>query len=175
MGICLNILVPLILLLPLVSSAQTALEWTTTPVETVLLKGEERVNEIGILQDVRIGKHKGFDRIVFAFRGDLVPPARIKYVRPPFYLGESDERVKISGKHFIEMFFNSPAYAHDIESGKETVPERISVKGIITIKEVRRIYDHEGQFTYVLGLNNAKKYRVQTLLRPSRLVVDVMH
>lgn len=128
----------------------------------------------GVLREVRAGRHQGYDRIVFEFSGKSLPMSKVRYAKPPFNLNESDETIEVAGKSFLEVVF-TPASAHDLESGQVTVKDPEKPVQLPALKDVKRIYDHEGQVIYVLGLIAQKQFRVQTLLNPTRLVVDVKH
>lgn len=145
--------------------------WDVKPVEIAAPNAKEGSGE---LRKVRAGKHTGYDRVVFEFSGKSVPMCKVRYAEPPFNLGESDEVVKISGEAFLEVGF-TPAAAHNLETGQITVVDPEKPVRSNALQEVKRIYDHEGQVIYVLGLIAQRQFRVQTLSNPSRLVVDIKH
>jgi hypothetical protein len=146
--------------------------WTIKSVE-INLKSPPKASA-DQLRKVRVAKRANFDRLEFEFSGKFVPISKVRYAKPPFYLGETEETVKIVGKRFLTIDF-TPAYAHDLETMKATVKNREKTAGLISVKAIRRTYDHEGQVIYVLGLAAQKPFRVQALANPARLIVDVKH
>jgi hypothetical protein len=149
--------------------AQSSRGWGTAAIE-LLVSGPETNG--GNLQKVRVAKHRGYDRVVFEFDGKTLPKSTVRFARPPFHLGESDSVVKVNGNAFIEAVFTS-ARAHDLETGRITVTETLA--RLSSVRETKRIYDHEGQVIYILGLPARKQFRVLTLMNPVRLVVDIKH
>src|SRR6266508_3739747 len=63
----------------------------TTPVE-----GAATASETTLLERVAIGRHEGFDRVVFQFR-DHLPGYRVEYVEPPLKEDGSGNVVQVKG------------------------------------------------------------------------------
>lgn len=128
----------------------------------------------GVLREVRAASHSGYDSVVFEFNGDVVPSYTITYKRPPFYMGESDQRVSVAGRAFLQVSF-TPAVAHDIDTNQVTVKSPDGLLNLTVLKEAKSIYDQGGYVEYVLGLSSSKPFRAQALTNPARLVVDIKH
>lgn len=153
------------------ANGQSGETWTNKSVE---IKASATSENNGVLSNVRVGKHKEYDRVVFEFSGEFVPGCKIDFAKPPFYLGESDETVKLTGTSFLQIAF-TPAYAHDLESGQATIKNPDKLPRFPTLKEAKLTYDHEGQVIYILGLVAQKSFRAQALSNPARLVLDIKH
>lgn len=122
-----------------------------------------------LLDDVRVGRHdrEGFDRVVFRLTD--VPGYRVHHVRRVIQDG-SGLPLTLRGHAFLTVRLE-PAVAHDGQ-GRRTAPRRI-VRSFTELKEVRLAGDFEGVVTYGLGVAATSDYRVFTLTRPARLVVDL--
>src|SRR5260370_29850018 len=72
------------------------------------------------LLGVRIGKHNGFDRIVFDLKGEL-EGYTVKYEKPPISWYGDGEAIKVKGKAFVELTFY-PLSVSQIENGLMIAP-----------------------------------------------------
>ncbi|NNE98906.1 MAG: hypothetical protein HKN25_07785 [Pyrinomonadaceae bacterium] len=128
-----------------------------------------------ILADVRTGKHDGFDRAVFEFKGADLPGYYIEYIGEPITQCGSGTKVDLTGNGGLEIRF-SPAQAHT-DAGQPTIffSDNEQNPNYTNIKKLKSTCDFEGNVTWVVGVSKANKYRVLTLENPSRLVVDVEH
>lgn len=126
-----------------------------------------------VLQEVRVGKHAGFDRVVFQFAGDRVPGYRVEYVDQPVRSCGSGRAVAVTGQGFLQIRL-TPAAAHD-DKGQPTVGERARVSSLPVVRELAMTCDFEGNVTYVVGVAHPNDYRVTELSNPPRLVVDLKH
>jgi hypothetical protein len=121
------------------------------------------------LVDVRVGRHPGFDRVVFEFRGGL-PSHRVRHVDRLVQDG-SGNQVQVAGAADLEVVFQD-AVAHD-GNGQPTVgPRRFSPRFPV-LEEVALVGDFEGVVSYGLGLDHRVPFKTSTLSNPSRLVVDL--
>jgi hypothetical protein len=138
--------------------------------------GPVGATEYGQLVDVRIGRHEGFDRVVFAFRGNGVPGFRVEYVNPPIHQDASGDVVEVDGDAFL-LVHMEPASGFDMDAGKEsyTGSRRLegSAAGTSQVQEVVNTGDFEAVLSWVVGLADRVDFRVDTLTNPGRIVVDV--
>jgi hypothetical protein len=125
--------------------------------------------ETPTLVDVRAGRHPGFDRVVFEFRG-AVPEHRIDYVDRLVQDG-SGNRVTVAGAADLEVVFEG-ANAHE-EDGTPTVSPRRFSPGLPAVREVAQVGDYEAVVSYGIGVDRERPITVSTLAGPSRLVVDI--
>jgi hypothetical protein len=121
------------------------------------------------LVDVRAGRHPGFDRVVFEFRG-AVPQHRIRYVDQLVQDG-SGNPVSVAGAADLEVVFHG-ANAHTQDGAPSVSPRRFS-PGLPAVKEVAQLGDFEAVVSYGIGIDHRRPVKVSTLSGPSRLVIDV--
>jgi hypothetical protein len=69
----------------------------TSPVE-----GDPTGDETALLERVAIGRHEGYDRVVFQYRNH-VPGYRVAYVQPPIKEDGSGNVVQVKGNAFVEV------------------------------------------------------------------------
>ena len=132
--------------------------------------------ETALLNRVAIGRHEGFERVVFQFR-NVLPGYDVQYVEPPLHEDGSGDRVEIAGSAFVEVRMER-ASGFDVETGEGALvykgPRRIrgSQAGASTVQELVRTGDFEAQLTWAIGLSDRVGFRVLVLQTPPRLVVD---
>jgi len=126
-----------------------------------------------ILADVRTGKHSGFDRVVFEFKGSELPGYYIEYVGEPITQCGSGTAVELTGTGGLEIRF-TPAQAHT-DRGQPTLffSDNEQNPNYDMIKQLKSTCDFEGNVTWVLGVSKANKYRVLTFENPTRLALDI--
>ena len=144
------------------------LDWPTTPRS----KPWPKTDEAAELVAVRTGRHSGFERVVFEFRGPA-PGYLIRYV-PKVTLGESDETVRLPGRAFLQVSFLQ-ARAHQLDDpnvatfdGPETLTPRYPVMRQLTMAN-----DWEGEVRFGVGLTRKAGFRVLRLDDPTRVAVDL--
>ena len=101
------------------------------------------------LVDVRAGRHPGFDRVVFEFRG-AVPEHRIRYVDQLVQDGSGDP-ASVAGAADLEVVFQG-ANAHDQNGSPSVSPRRFSPR-LPAVKEVAQLGDFEAVVSYGIGLD----------------------
>jgi hypothetical protein len=119
---------------------------------------------------VRAGRHAGFDRVVFEFRGPIPATRQVRWVDQLVQDG-SGEPVPVAGGADLEVVFQG-ANAHD-DRGRPTVLPRRFSPGFTALKEVAQVGDFEAVVAYGLGVDLKRPLEVSTLSGPSRLVVDI--
>lgn len=129
-----------------------------------------------LLTKVRVGRNAGFERIVFEFRGTVLPSYRIRYTNGPITAEGSGEAVEVKGAAKLEVIMQ-PASGVDVEgSGKPTYtgPDRLPLRGGgDLIRDLVRTGDFEAVLTWVAGLGARVPFKVSTLSSPARIVVDL--
>lgn len=122
--------------------------------------------------DLRYGEHARFDRVVLDLRGRH-PGYDIRYVRKLYYDG-SGAPVHLKGRRHMSITLK-PAYGYTF-SGKQVYegPRKVYV-GMPTLKGIAVTGDFEGYFTVGFSMDRRAPYRIFTLTRPSRLVIDWKH
>jgi hypothetical protein len=138
--------------------------WTSADVSRL----GEKSGKPAFLKDVRVGKNKGYDRIVFEFTGDL-PNFTVEYTKAPI-TGTGENVVKIAGKYFVEITFHSLQFPED-ENYKYNKIEKTNLK-LPVISELEEIEWFEGVRPFAVGLKAKKDFRVSQMTNPTRLIVD---
>jgi hypothetical protein len=140
---------------------------------THVVVGKATAKTTALLERLAVGRHEGYDRVVFQFRGDGLPGYRVEYVEPPFHEDGSGNPVTVPGNAFV-LVRMEPASGFDLNTGEGEIvykgPKR--VPGASVVQEVVRTGDFEAVLSWVIGLQDKVDFRVQTLSSPSRLVVD---
>ena len=155
----------------------------TTPPDTFSGGGRTTVvgsgtpDETVLLERIDVGRHDGFDRVVFRFRGANLPGYRVGFVPRPLREDGSGNEIPIDGEKIIGVRMD-PASGFDLEDEGSLVykgPKRIegSQYGTQVVTELARTGDFESVLNWAIGLRHASDFRVLRLDRPPRLVVDV--
>ena len=138
-----------------------------------IVEKQYRTERSVVLEDVRLGRHAGYDRIVFEFRRNAMPGYHIEYVDKPAYRCGSGEAVWLAGDGWLSVRFDA-TQAHD-DQGHSTIDYRERVVDFSILREVQNTCDFEGEMTWVLGVSSPNHYRVLELKQPTRLVLDIKH
>jgi hypothetical protein len=168
------------------TTAETATEPQTTtttdgidPLEragTAPVVRRRATSQIALNERVALGRHEGFDRVVFQFR-NAVPGYHVEYVRPPLHEDGSGARVRVEGDAFVVVRME-PASGFDVATGEGelvyTGASRIAgaPSGTSVVREVVRTGDFEAVLTWAIGLSDRVDFRVTELRDPARIVVD---
>lgn len=135
--------------------------------------------QVALLRAVRTARQDGFDRVVWAFDGDL-PAYRVAYVDGPVTEDGSGDEIAVRGDAFLQIVL-TPASGTDL-SGEEirtvyTGPTRIdgSDTGTVTVQEVVETGDFEATLSWAVGVTHEAPFTVTELADPTRVVVDVAH
>jgi hypothetical protein len=121
------------------------------------------------LVGVRTGRHNGYDRVLFTFRGAL-PGWRVGYV-PAVRADGSGRMLALRGGTYLAVAF-TPARAHDAR-GTATFAARTLSPDYPTLRQVRLAGDFEGRVAFGLGLDGRTGFRVTELTGPARVAVDL--
>jgi len=149
---------------PLPGAGTTPVESHTTPSETALL------------ERIAIGRHEGYDRVVFQFKNAL-PGYRVDYAEPPLKEDGSGNVVSVKGSAFVVVRME-PASGFDLSKNEGELvykgPRRLegSDSGTSTVLELARTGDFEAVLSWAIGLQDQVDFRVTTAQSPARLIVD---
>lgn len=125
------------------------------------------------VEDVRVGAHHGFDRVVFEFSGDGTPGWFIDYTTQPVQQG-SGFPVEYEGSVALEVIIRGIPYPFDLDIPEDEWPTPglvAEAAGDVTGVSYQSTF--EGQSHYVVGLNAETPYSVTLLEEPTRLVIDI--
>jgi hypothetical protein len=157
----------------------TAPATTTEPTDTLAGAGTSPVvaaataKGTSLLDRVAVGRHPGYDRVVFQFRTQGLPGYRVEYVQPPLKEDGSGNPVDVAGNAFVVVRME-PASGFDVSSGEGELvykgPKRLA--GASVVKDVVRTGDFEAVLSWAIGLEAKVPFRVTTAPSPSRLIVD---
>jgi hypothetical protein len=161
------------------TTTATATTTTTDPLTgagTTPVKADAPGSETALLERIALGRHEGYDRVVFQFKNDL-PGYRVEYVQPPLKEDGSGNPVSIDGNAVVVVRME-PASGFDLNTGEGvlvyTGPKRIegSTAGTSVVKELARTGDFEAVLSWAIGLSDKVDFRVTTTTSPDRLIVD---
>ncbi|KAA9373706.1 hypothetical protein F5972_34590 [Microbispora cellulosiformans] len=125
---------------------------------------------VATLVGVRASHHPGLDRVVFEFRGPLPARRSAGYVSRLIADGSGDT-IPVAGDAILGLRFER-AVGHD-GSGASTHGPARETFALPEVIQVVRAGDFEAVLTFGIGLARKAPYRVYTLTRPSRVVVDI--
>jgi hypothetical protein len=142
------------------------------------ISADSEATDTALLEAVDIGRHDGFDRVVFRFKGDAPPGFKAGFVKRPLREDGSGSEVTIDGGAILGVRIE-PASGFDTSQGEGTItytgPKRIdgSAAGAQAITEVVRTGDFEAVLNWAIGLDHETDFRVMRLDAPARIVVDL--
>ena len=164
------------------TSTSTATTTTTGGIDpltgagTTPVKGTAVGSETALLERIAVGRHEGYDRVVFQFKNAL-PGYRVEYVQPPLKEDGSGAPVSVAGTAVVVVRME-PASGFDLNTGEGLLvykgPKRIagSSAGTSVVQELVRTGDFEAVLNWAIGLSATVDFRVTTATSPARLIVD---
>jgi hypothetical protein len=138
--------------------------------------GASTGTEIALVDRIAVGRHEGYDRVVFQFQNGL-PGYRIQYVQPPLKEDGSGNPVSVQGNAIVLVRMD-PASGFDLNTGEGVMvykgPKRIdgSAAGTSVVRELVRTGDFEAVLSWAIGLSDKVDFLVRTTTSPARLIVD---
>ena len=129
--------------------------------------------QTALLDDVRVARHEGYDRVVFQFSNAL-PGYDVRYVDRPIVEDASGKVVSVKGTAVLRVRMEN---ALDADLSKSNAPRTYTgptrfAPGTPEIAELVRTGGFEGVLTWAVGMNDKVDFRVTTLQGPPRLVID---
>jgi hypothetical protein len=134
------------------------------------------------LTDVRVGAHRGFDRIVFEFQAPKpnpgghggVPRYEIRQAQPPFTEDPSGMPIDVSGDAFVRLVIHG-ATGIDLDGNPTYTGPGTLTPGFGTLAQAVEGGDFEATLIWILGLSRPTCWTTHELHDPDRLVVDFFH
>ena len=151
------------------TQASAVFEGTTGDTETPTLPDMPTT-----LREVRTSESSGYERVVFDFGDGRLPGYRIGYIAPPAQDCGSGADALLAGAAVLSVRLR-PAQAHaEVDSDmRATISERDRAPRYRELRQMRMVCDFEGSVEWALGLRETRRYRILTLEKPTRLVVDI--
>ena len=143
----------------------------TTPVE-----GAANGSDSALLDRLAVGRHEGYDRVVFQFK-NVLPGYKVWYTTEPLKEDGSGNPVDVKGAAVVVVRME-PASGFDLNTGEGVMtykgPRRIdgSAAGTSVVQELVRTGDFEAVLSWAIGLSDKVDFRVRTATSPPRLIVD---
>jgi hypothetical protein len=130
------------------------------------------VDAMVTVRDIRIGRHDGFDRIVFEVGGEGTPGWDVRYVDAATSQGSGDP-VEVAGDAILQVSITGAGYPYD--TGVEEFANRdpLTAAGTEVVQEVVFDATYEGTTVAFAGTTGSAPFRVFALQNPARVVVDV--
>jgi hypothetical protein len=127
------------------------------------------------VQDVRVGAHAAYDRIVFEFTGKGTPALSVERVKPPFEKDPSGLPLMVPGTSFIQIRMvqtSGAGYARPDGDPTYTGPTSFRLNGARLTSLVQQ-GDFEGYFTWIAGLTGPMCVRITRFSNPARIAIDL--
>jgi hypothetical protein len=128
----------------------------------------------GTLRKVRVGRHDGFDRMVFEFDGGR-PSYTIGYTAVP-RTGGAGAPIPVGGNTALQIDLGASTIDMEVAEFPRTFsPEGPLVPRFPTLRQLHHGGEFEGLSTFAAGLRARTGFRVLELSNPTRLAIDVAH
>jgi hypothetical protein len=123
--------------------------------------------------EIRIGRHEGFDRVVFELDGAGTPGWDVRYVDVPASQG-SGEPIDVAGAAALQVTLTGIGLPDDTGVEEWAGPNPLSISETETVTEVAWDATFEGQSVAFVGTTAQAPFRVYPLEDPVRVVVEVV-
>ena len=123
------------------------------------------------VSDIRIGRHDGFDRVVFDVGGTGNPGWDVRYVDAASSQGSGDE-VAVDGDAILQVTLSGAGYPYDTGVA-EFSGGPVSSGDVEVVTEVVFDATYEGTTVAFVGTTAEAPFRVYLLQNPTRVVVEV--
>jgi hypothetical protein len=122
--------------------------------------------------DIRVGRHDGFDRVVFEVDGTGTPGWSVQYVDDASSQG-SGEPVDVEGDAVLQVVLTGVGYPYDTGVDEYANRDPVSAADTETVTEVVFDGTFEGQTVAFVGTSAEAPFRVYALDSPTRVVLEV--
>ena len=126
----------------------------------------------GTVRDVRLGRHDGFDRVVFEIGGTGAPGWDVRYVDTASSQGKGDT-IDVAGKAILQVTLTGMGYPFDTGVDEWSGPDPLTAPGTKVVTEVAWDGTFEGISVAFVGTTDRTPFRVYSLQNPVRVVVEV--
>lgn len=122
--------------------------------------------------DIRIGRHDGFDRVVFEAEGSGTPGWDVRYVESAQSQGSGAD-IDVDGGAVLQVTVSGVGYPADTGVEEYAGPDRLAVGDTEVVSEVVWDSTFEGTSVAFVGATEELPFRVYLLEDPARVVVEV--
>ena len=122
--------------------------------------------------DVRLGRHDGFDRVVFEVGGEGTPGWDVRYVDAPASQGSGDA-VTVAGEAVLQVSVTGTGYPMDTGVEEWAGPDPLRGTDTEVVTEVVWDGTFEGSSVAFVGTAGRTPFRVYLLEGPARVVLEV--
>jgi len=123
------------------------------------------------VSDIRLGRHDGFDRVVFEVGGTGTPGWDVQYVDEAASQGSGDA-VDVAGEAILQVTLTGAGYPYDT-GVEEYSGGPLSAADTRAVTEVVFDATFEGTTVSFVGTTGRNPFRVYALENPARVVVEV--
>ena len=122
--------------------------------------------------DIRLGRHDGFDRVVFEVGGEGTPGWDVRYVDAPSSQGSGAD-VAVDGEAVLQVTVTGTGYPMDTGVEEWSGPDPLRAGGTEAVTEVVFDGTFEGSTVAFVGTAARTPFRVYLLEEPARVVLEV--
>lgn len=154
-------------------SAPAGVDYSTEPMQSDGFPSAVRAPAVGgelLLDEVRIGAHAGFDRIVFEHSGDGLPGWRTEYVDQPTQPGSGHD-IEMAGDAYLAVYVTGLQPGMAGEEHGHTVLDTDWAGQETFIEQTITTSVFEGAASYFVSLDDVRGYSA-ALYDDGRLVID---
>lgn len=126
----------------------------------------------GTVTAIRIGRHEGYDRVVFEFAGAGTPGWDVRYTDQPSRQG-SGQAVDLPGDATLQVSITGVGYPPDTGIQEYPGPQRLAADDTEDVTEVFFDGTFEGVTAALVGVETETPFRVHLLENPARVVLEV--
>jgi hypothetical protein len=123
------------------------------------------------VSDIRLGRHDGFDRVVFEVGGTGTPGWDVQYVDEAASQGSGDP-VEVAGEAILQVTLTGAGYPYDT-GVEEYSGGPLTAADTEVVTEVVFDATYEGTTVAFVGTSGRTPFRVYALENPARVVVEV--
>ena len=134
--------------------------------------GEASADALVSVTDIRIGRHDGFDRVVFETDGNGTPGWDVRYVDSASSQGSGDD-IAVDGGAVLQVTITGVGLPADTGVEEYSGPDRLSSGDAEVVTEVVFDGTFEGQTVGFVGVTEETPFRAYLLEDPARVVLEV--
>ncbi|MEO7421466.1 MAG: hypothetical protein ABIU87_03615 [Ornithinibacter sp.] len=129
-------------------------------------------DDVGPGAGVRVGKHTGYDRVVFDFADTGTPTYLVRYVDTPVSDGSGDP-VAVKGDAYLEVLVtNVSVPSGSTKAPADSGPAELSGTVVAEANAIFGGFEGHGQ-SFIGVLGQKRPFRVSLESTPTRLVIDI--